>query len=308
MNTKRSFVILAFGLGALTAIPCASAAEPPGSFPSESPQPLAFSLTPAARFQFPADVGESEVDVLRASTELSILAPLHERLNAGLSLKYEFSRYSWNNFERVIPGVGAPIRDGSMLTFSPTLSYDIDDRWSVTGGGLLMFAAGDGAVWDDAATYGGFALARYQFSKAFSLSCGLVASSRLEEDALVLPLINFEWQIDERWRLETTGLGVRGSYKVSEQLTLIADGGYEFREYRLKDSLGGGLGGGVFRDNAAIAGVGLQWRPGERWTIEGTAGMVLGGEARFDDANGNRVREVDTDAAPFIGISVRFEF
>lgn len=269
---------------------------------------FSFSLTPASRVQFPADLGDAQVGVFRSSTELGVFAPLSERLSAALSLKFESSRYSWKDFDRVLPGVDRPMRDGAMLMFSPTLSYDIDEKWTFTGGGLLMFAAADGADWGDAATYGGFAVAKHKFSDSFSLSGGLIASSRLEEDALVFPLINFEWQVDDRWRLETTGLGIRGSYKASDTLTAFADVGYEFREYRLKNNLGGGLGGGVFRDNAAIAGLGVQWKPAERWTLEATAGLVFGGDARFDDANGNRIRKIDSDAAPFVGLSIRLDF
>ncbi len=124
----------------------------------------------------------------------------------------------------------------------------------------------------------------------------------------MLPLIGVEWQINEQWRLETTRLGVRGSYKASDQLSVFADGGFDFREYRLKDNLPGGLGGGIMRDNAGVFGLGVQWKPANGWTIEGVAGLTFAGETRFDDANGNRIREVDSDPSPFIGLSDKWEF
>lgn len=288
-------------------------AQPPASTSStsaviaEAPG-LSISLTPAARYQFRAALDDSKFDVLRYGGEIAVFAPLTEKLSTAVSLRIEESRYTWKDFGRTIAGVDRPIRDGLMLTLSPTVSYEIDDRWSITVGAIVMFAAGDGADLGKSGTYGGFASAKYKFSDVFSLSAGLLASSRLEENPLVFPLIGLEWQIDQQWRIETTGLGLRGSYKASDRWTLFGDAGYEFREYRLADDVPGGLRGGVMRDNAAILAVGTQWKPSRPISLELGAGVALSGSTRFENASGDLIRKASADPAPFVALSLKWEF
>jgi hypothetical protein len=305
--------VVALTVATTSTLACGSVAQPsptdalPPKLAGEATE-LSLSLTPSVRYQFESGIGDAKSSVLRGAVEFGFSAPLGDRLSTAVSLSFEQSRYSWKDFGKVIAGVDRPIRDGLSLTVTPALTYEIDEDWSVIGGAIVNVSAADGAGWGSSATYGGFISARYKLSDSLSLTGGFSLSTQLEDNAQFGPVIGVEWQINEQWRLETAGLGVRGTYKASDELSFIAEVGADGREYRLKDNLPGRLRGGVMRESAGAFSLGVQWKPADGWTIEGVAGLTFAGETRFDDANGNRILKVKSDAAPFIGLTARFEF
>lgn len=269
---------------------------------------LSLVLTPKIRYQFDTDVDNTRFSALRYGLNGRLVSPLGENFTGILAVDLERSRYEWKDFNRFVAGVETPLRDATILNLAPIVTYAIDKQWAVTGGANIRFSPADGADWGDSATYGGFVSARYAFSDDLSVALGIGASSRLEDDALVLPVISVRWRINDQWRLDTDGLSVRGTYKANEQWSLFGDVGYEFREYRLGSDVGGNLNNGILRDDAAFLALGSVWSPAPSFSVELNAGLTFAGRLTVDDRNGNRVARTTPDPAPFIGANVRFRF
>ena len=154
---------------------------------------------------------------------------------------------------------------------------------------------------------GGFGVVGFRVSDRLSLGFGAGASSQLEDDPFVFPVVTIEWQITDRLRLENEMLGVRLTFEVNDRLDLYARGAYERREYRLDDGHAL-IGEGVFRDTRVPLGFGVSWRPVEGLDVGLEAGASLLTELEFETSGGREVEETDADAAPYIALRVRYSF
>jgi hypothetical protein len=250
--------------------------------------------------------GPGEVGVTRSGGEAALSVRLDDRWRFGLNAGTEHSWYNFRGAPNLIPGTTRPVHAMHRYDISPTVSYRIDEQWSVAGGGLLELAHQGGASVGDSFTGGGLAAVRYAFSKDLALSGGLLVKSRLEDDAFIVPILGIEWQITEQVRFETRGLGGIVRASLNEQWTVRLDGGYETREYRL--DRGGFLPSGVFRDRRVPVGVGVEWTPTSQVTLGLRAGLIVWQEYLVDNRQGVRVSSDKTRPAAFLGLSGSIRF
>jgi hypothetical protein len=173
-------------------------------------------------------------------------------------------------------------------------------------GGIIEFAGDPDADIGDTGTYGGYAGARYAVSESFGFSFGFAAKTRLEDDALVIPLVGIEWKVSDRVTLSTEGTTLRIASKLSDEWSVGLSAGWELREYRLDDE--GPVPDGVMSDSRIPIAVSFDWTPSPNVTLAISGGAVVWQEFEFRDSNGDDVSETNTDPAPFIGLSAQFRF
>src|SRR6185503_14228688 len=148
----------------------------------------------------------------------------------------EASWYLFDNATGLVPGTSDPFENVYRTTIRPMFSTQHDRQWSWFVGAILDFAGEADADLGDSFTYGAFGGARYAVSENFSLSFGIGGKSRLEERALFIPVIGFEWKVNDRVTVSADfDTGVRVSAKMTDTLTAAIVGSWELREYRLDD-------------------------------------------------------------------------
>lgn len=252
-----------------------------------------------------------------AGVEFSAIFAVGERDNIGLTLNAEQAWYDFEGLSISNAALGpSPVEElwGDVRTVGTTVSWfrKIDERWSSFISGQVESSGEDGAAFEDTLTFGGTAAFTYQLNDSLELGAGLVVMSRLEDNALIIPMPIVGWQIDERWKLATDfdfdrdGVGVKLSYELTEAITLGAKGGFLSRDFRLSE------------DNAASEGVGrhgglpvrlsVDWQFAPWGTLWVWGGYLFAQELELDTRSGDEIGKFDMDASPMVGVGLSLEF
>jgi hypothetical protein len=276
-----------------------------------SREALSFQLIGAGDVVFESDLDDSpgSLSTIRAGGGLEVGVPVGERARLTTLFFGEQSWYDFSDATGLVPGTDDPLDEAYRLVLRPLLSWQVSQDWGVFCGGSLNWGAENGADLSDALTVGGIAGARYRFSDSFSLSFGLGVASQLEDSTEFFPLIGVDWQIDEQTRLSSTGdegVGLRLTHAVSEHWSVLVQGSYESREFRLADD--NALSEGAMRDRRVPVAAGVSYSPSQSVTLQLLGGVVAWQELRFDDSGGNEVSEVNADPAPFVRLILRVYF
>lgn len=287
----------------------ALAPPPPAEEPANGAQ---FSVSGRSRFTFRAQVQGTDADVQVSHSGLNIgmRQRLSDRFSISADLGFEYSYYDFSG-GAVVDGVSDPFSDLYSLGGMVTLSYAVDDQWSVFGSGFLGVAGESGADVGDSFLGGGGAGVNWRPSDWFNISFGLAVRSQLEDDAIFTPLINFTWRLSETMRLESRnlpqggGLGLTWELNDSAEFTLF--GGVEYRQWRL-DGGQGELRDGVVRDLRVPLGAAMLWRLAPGFSLEVEGGAIVYQEYEFLDSTGRRIEDLDSDIAPFVGVKIEWTF
>lgn len=273
-----------------------------------------FSLRGTGSHEFETDIDDSDASysVSRALAGFGVAAQVSERLALTFDADSEFSWYDFSvgdGFEAAVGAEGEPVDDVVEVTLRPGARFFLNREWAITGAGIVQFSGEYGADIGDATTYGGFAAVRYQVNPKLAITVGASGKSRIEDDATVVPIIGFDWQVNDKVRIASDGLGAILTAQVHEDWAFLLLGGWRQRDYRLEEDADAGLlDGGVFRDSRVSIGVGAQWSPSGRVTLRAIGGAIVWSEVRFDDEDGDEVFEESADPTGFIGVNGVFRF
>ena len=270
--------------------------------------PLSFSVQVDSQIDFRTDLQDSpgDVAIYRVSPAVGVGYALSPQWRLGVDLKAEYSWYDFDGATGLIPGSDDPFSQTSTYTLSPSVGFGLDENWSFRAAALLGWSQEGSGPRGDGFTGGGLGLVRYKFSDDLAVSGGILATSRLEEDAVVIPIIGVEWQIDETLRFETRGLGAELSAKLTNEFMAFIDGGYNSREFRLEDD--NLLPEGIVRDRRAQIGAGVRWQPAPFVQVSLKGGAIVWSEFRVDDRDGNELRSIDADPTGFVGLNAVIRF
>lgn len=321
---------------ALLSLSLATAAEPPGAAaepeadgatiphvvsatqPAPAPTPAAEPAFDPDRFYFTVHgIGEAtfrtnlddnpgDVAVYRTGAGLGLTGPLRERLRLSVNLDSEFSWYDFQGAAGLVPGADDPISDAYRLTLRPQLVVIESENLTWFVGGIVQSSGEPGADFGDTITGGGFGGVRCRLRDGLALSIGVGATSRLEDSALIVPLIGVEWKLSDTVTLASEGLGASLNARLNEDWWFTARGGWEFREYRLDSD--GPLPDGAFTDTRVPVGVGFSYRPSQAVSIDLLGGAVVWQEFTVHDADGHKLTELNADPTGFIRLTARITF
>ncbi len=274
-------------------------------------------LKASNRFVGMADFGSYRANSYQPEGRLKITVPVAK--NAGLRLMgtgrvlhYDFdggdadlgigSRsdgpfddlYSWTARLQ-----GAYLLDEELTIFSKR------ERWSLIADSFVRSRWEHGASMSDGISGGGGLAVGYKLGKTLELAAGVSVRSRLRGGIRVQPLVEFDWRIDEKWKLSSQGLGLQLERRLDERFTLFTRARWESSTFRL-DQRGGSIGRPNLRIRQLPAGLGAWWNVGRHLRLTGLAGVMALHELRVKDKSG---REIDTDSAdPSPYFLVRFDF
>ncbi len=287
--------------------------------PVESPTQLvprpstaaAFTLDVRPRFEYSfqtsLDDAAADVSIARAGLMLDLAVPVNERLKFALNTDFEASWYEFDSG----PSAGLfddPFNDVYRFRIAPGVFYAIDQQWGILGGGIVEVAGESGADVGDATTFGGYFGVRYAFSENFAMTGGVQGKTRIEDNALFLPIIGFEWKVSPRVTLSTSGpgAGLRLNAAIDERWSVSLGASWEARDYRLADD--SPIPDGVARDERVPVILGVVFKPTEKITLSAYGGAIVWQELSLDNSSGTELAEDNTDPAMFIGFTASFRF
>lgn len=206
----------------------------------------------------------------------------------------------WNDIRDIRLSIPMRFRGSENTTFfvSPQARWDYESGVSAS----------------DGYTYGVFAGLAWKISDSLTIGPALGAYSQLEESgADVFPALLVDWDITDRWNLNTgsgigatAGPGLTLGYSFSDSVRLALSARLESVRFRLDDN--GVAPNGVGEDESTPVVFSLQYNPSPGLSVSAFAGAEFDGTLTLDDENGNQVSRESYDTAPLAGISVRLRF
>lgn len=281
----------------------------PASAITPAQRPIVYSLSVRGEIGLSADLSDSpgEVSVSRAGATLGAAVPIGERAQLSLGFDYELSSYDFDNATGLIAGTGSPFEDVQRYSVSARYAHQLSRQWSLVGGGSVGISGEEGAKTSDSIVGAGYIGGRYALSESVQTGFGLVFATQLEDDALFLPLLMLDWQINEQWRLSNEGrLGLTLSYAPVESWSFGLGAEYQNRDFRLDRD--GPVPGGVGRETRIPLTLSASYTPTRHLSIEAGIGVGVYREFEILDSGGRELADFDADASPFLRLQVSYRF
>jgi hypothetical protein len=268
---------------------------------------ISFELKGSHAFQADFDGTPGSVAVTRAGAEVGLMIPLAEKTRLGFSLDWNASFYDFTDATGFAAGFSEPWEDVHEIGFNANVGGSLGGKWGYVVGATIRSSGEDGAEFSDTLTYGGFASVSHQCTESFSASIGVFVRSRLEDDALIIPIPGIDWKISEQWRLTSMNQpGLFVLYSASDAWTLSLGARYESSEFRLNDR--DAAPEGIGRETGVPIEFGVEYRPSRNITLGATAGTYVYREFELDDRNGNDLSDFEADPGAVLGLNVKFAF
>jgi hypothetical protein len=291
--------------------PMPSIEEDPPASPEPAKSRVSASLDLFANHVLTADFDASpgDVSLTRIGSQLGVNADLGERRSLGIGFT---AMHTWYEFDGAtgFGTSGEPWDTVAELDLALRYNAPINDRWGFLVGANVNAAFENGADFADALTFGGRGGVTYSISEQATIGLGVAVTSRLEEDAFIVPFPFIAWEITEQWRLgsygSSRGSGLALSYSPSETWTFTVRAGVEAHEFRLDDA--GPTPDGVGRAWHVPIELLAQWKVHPQVTVVAGVGLVAWQQYTLDDAAGNEIAEINADAAFAFGVGVTFTF
>lgn len=224
---------------------------------------------------------------------------------AVLEVGLESSFYDFGGTQDVLPGVDDPFNDVYETRIAGATSHPLSDVVNLQESLEVRFAGGDETQLDEGVTIGGALGLSVAKSAEFEVGVGLAASSRLEDDALLIPYVSLDWRPNERLHLRASGPEMRLDWRATERIDVGLEASYAQRQFRLNDTSAGQS--AAFRDEQIDLGAELGFRPfpGARLSVSG--GYVAWREITLLN-DGVKLFESELEPQPYVGLGLSLVF
>ncbi len=262
-----------------------------------------------AEADFDGDNGS--VQSSRAGADFEVGIPIGERSQLAIAAGTTGLFFDFGGDEGF--GAGDPWDTVLEHTLGVGFSTRANEKWSYGGRAFVRSSGERGADFSDTMMFGVGGGFEYTFSEKFSAGPGFLVMSQLEDDVLVLPLVTFSWKISERWSAGTrvgtgSGLGAGGGvqYQATDSLAVFGGVGYQSHRFRLDED--GATPDGVGEVTGVPVTLGFTWTASPQVSLSARGGWMFAQEYTLDDEDGDELREIDADSAPFLGATLHFSF
>jgi hypothetical protein len=254
--------------------------------------------------------GGGKFDTTRAVLEASIRYAFTETSFIGVSAGYSWDGYGFSSGAQI--GGQEPWDQIHTMRFSIPMFYDVTDRWRVLGIPIARLTAERTSSWSDGFTGGGIFGFSYRFGDRLRIGPGIGVLSELADDPTIFPVIVIDWQVTDRFRVETgrglgatEGPGLLASYEFLPWLKTSLGFRYEKLRFRLESNQNAKGNIGEDQSFPVLAGVIFGYPFAELTVIAGTK---FGGKLRIEDPDGNRLAESSYDPSFTIGATFQLLF
>ena len=228
--------------------------------------------------------------------------------SAGVSVSVGAFNYDFDNI------AARPWEDIRDIRISAPTRFRVSDTATAFISPQVRWDYESGADKSDSNTYGVFAGIAWEISDSLTIGPAFGAYSQLEESgADIFPALLVDWDINDRWNLNTgAGLGATGGpgltlgYGFSDTSRLALSVRSESVRFRLD---GTGLApNGVGEDESIPVVLSYQYEPNPGTLFSAFVGAEFNGELTLDDASGNQISRQSYDTAPLAGLAIRLRF
>lgn len=241
----------------------------------------------------------ADSDAFNLNFSAATLLPLGGRWMMPLELKAQ-----WISLD---DPAGVPMPDSiETLELGLGIAWQPADRWMFMASLNPTLYKLDDIEGDDLGFSGGL-MAEWEYNRSWKWMFGLMVQP--DNDLPVIPLVGFEWKIDDCWTLE---------FPFSPRLTYAPDERWSFHlgidmilgtTFRTSDTLGSSLGlpefdGELGSYSEFRLGAGVGWKLTDSLKLEAEAGYSFDRKIEYSDID----EEVEFDDAPYIRLGLRFEF
>ena len=170
---------------------------------------------------------DNAVSIQTASVDLQYMQPIGRSSSLIIGLSTGRTKY---DFDQEMPWEKVNNAGVTMV-----YTHGLGGKWSLLGMGLVRSAYSTEADIEDGFTWGALIGAKYQKSETLSYTMGLAYVTRLEDSNLVVPIVGFEWQINEKWYLDGM-MGLSLKYDLTGEGDSILEFGldYSYEDFRLE--------------------------------------------------------------------------
>ena len=203
----------------------------------------------------------------------------------------------WNNIDNYRIGLFARWR--------------VSEGWVLFAGPSVRSYSEAGTDLDDALTGQFFGGASYTFGDRLTLGPGVVVAGQIEDETRYFPVLLVNWNITERWSLETgggfaatAGPGLTLAYTPSKKWKMGISARYENKRFRLNES--GLAENGVGEDRSIPVTAGVTYSIYPQGTISGLLGYNISGKLTAEDRDGALLYKKSYNPAPIIGVVASF--
>lgn len=253
------------------------------------------------------DEGPGELAIGQAEVRLDVSRRLDEKRSLGLRLRHETSFFDFQD-GAAIGGLVDPFDELHLASLGATLVTRASDdlSWLVTLWTALGYQSG--AELSDGLTFGGGSTLSFRISSKLLLTVGAFGNTRLEDDPLVYPWLQLDWQPTERLHVGREGSGIGVGYSWLEDLSAYANVSFVERNFRLADdaSLPASIAGGVARDDEFALNLGLAWNPEGPWRVDLYGGLALRELSLLEEDE--LVADASLDATPYAALKLGYAF
>lgn len=257
------------------------------------------TLSPGSEITLPTSYGDADLTLSRASVDLASEYWFSRQLIATFGIGGEYSHYALSNL-RDAAGIREPISDALRISLRPGVRFNFSEQWGAFAFGQFEFSGDPGANLDKSFTGGGAGGVRWAPREDFTLLLGAGAISRLDDTTGYYPILGINWQIDERWSVDTLGTGGAVRYKLTDRWRFGFGGRYETRDFRLDSDAS--VPDGVLRDDRALVELTATWRPQPAIDLTAGVGAVVWSELTIDTSGSDEVFEETGDPTAFFSL------
>lgn len=282
----------------------------------ERAAPASLTISPYAFGSFHADadldtdIGEFAFSSFR--TGINITKRVGDRGQLGANIGFGLLDYDITPSATSVANDAADIGVGldDVYESEIILSYVHrgEGKWAYQFGAGVVSAGEDGADFGDTLDFLGTAGFRYQYDDKLSLGLGVLVKTRLEDDALIIPVPQIRYQINDQWVLESQRAGLALSYEASDELTYGIMGEYLNSTFRMNDTHAAIVSEGVVNHTRVPVSIFAEYKPSDQIQMNARVGASLAGNIEFLDNAGNDVTDQDIDTAIFGSLNVSFRF
>jgi len=266
------------------------------------------AVTPGYTHQFDTDLDGGDIsfsaDRWRLVTGTRI--PFSDAFTLTIGVEAEWSRYDFSGKDAQTLGLTNDTDDLFVGQVGAFGTYALNDTWELMAGGTVSWGGDFDANFSDGAGGSGLLGVTYRFTPRFSLSPGVLALARLEDDALVIPVLGMDWEITDSWRLRSIGPGAELAWRAHDDWSFILRTLYRPRDFRLASDAT--VPNGVLRERAFPVTATIEWQPTARVTASIFGGAIFGGQLRLVEDGGRERLDEDADITPIVGGSLRIMF
>jgi len=269
------------------------------------------------RFVGLADFGDYKANSYQPEFRLRVTTPVARNagirlMGTGRILQYDFiegdpdlrigsvsdgpfdSLYKWT-----VRLQGAYLLDEDWTIFSKS------ERWSLLLDLFTRAAWEKGADMNDTIGGGGSFAVGFRFGETLELAAGVSLGTSLRTGELkVKPVAEFDWRVNDQWKISSQGLGLQVERRLGERFVLFARARMEGSSYQLADR-GEQIGDAFLRIRQVPVGLGLKWNLTRYLRVTTLGGVMALHRLEVQDRHGTKLDSDTAGPSPYF--LVRFD-